>query len=128
LNGPPARLRIKQERSSLIDFSRDWKQVNDRAAVDGRLKRTSADGGRARFTFDGTSVAWGAKRNSEMGRARYRFDGSAAVNVELQSADTLNRRLVAVVNSTPGSHTFVIRNKATPGHPKITLDFIAWLD
>jgi hypothetical protein len=63
-----------------------------------------------------------------MGRARYRFDGSAAVNVELQSADTLNRRLVAVVNSTPGSHTFVIRNKATPGHPKITLDFIAWLD
>jgi hypothetical protein len=126
LNGPAQRLRVKQEKSKAIEFSNGWKQVDDRAAFKHELKRTREKNRRAKLTFEGTSVAWGAKRNSGSGKAKYKFDGSTTT-VNLHSADTRNRRLVAVTNSTAGSHKVAIKNKATRGHPKITVDFIAWL-
>ena len=126
-NGPPQRLHIKQEKSKKIKFSNGWEQIDDRKALKRGLKRTREKNRRAKFTFDGTSVAWGAKRDSGSGKAQYKFDG-AAEKVNLKSADKLNRRLVAVTNSTAGSHRVAIKNKATRGHPKITVDFIAWLD
>ncbi len=126
-NGPPQRLHVKQEKAKKIKFSNGWKQLEDRAAIKRGLKRTREKKRRAKFEFDGTSVAWGAKLTSHSGKAKYKFDG-ARETVNLRSKHTRNRRLVAVSNSTTGSHKVVIKNKATHGHPKITLDFIAWLD
>ena len=82
----------------------------------------------ATFSFNGRNVAWGAKEDSASGMATFKFDAHPPVNVDLQSATTLNRRLVAVKNGAPGAHTIVIKNLGTPAHPKATLDFVAWLD
>ena len=109
-----------------IKFSNGWKRVKDRTAFKRALKRTRKKNRRAKFTFNGTSVAWGAKRTPGSGKAKYSFDGTPE-SVKLRSRTTRNRRLVAATNSTAGSHKVVIKNKATRGHPTITLDFIAWL-
>jgi hypothetical protein len=92
------------------------------------LQQTLLANRTATFSFNGRSVAWGAKRDSGSGTATFKFDAKAAVNVNLQNAAAQNRRLVAVKNGAPAPHTIVIRNLATAGHPKATLDFLAWMD
>ena len=92
------------------------------------LERTLQANRTATFSFNGRNVAWGAKKDSASGMATFTFDAHPPVNVNLHSATTQNRRLVAVKNGAPAAHTIVIRNLATPSHPKATLDFVAWLD
>jgi hypothetical protein len=128
LTGRASTLRILQETSASIAFSGGWAPVADPAAMGGGLKRTLQANRTATFGFTGRSVAWGAKQDAGSGTATYKFDALAPVNVNLQSAVTQNRKLVAATNSFSGNHTIVITNLATAGHPKATLDFIAWLD
>jgi hypothetical protein len=95
----------------------------------GKLRQTVQANRTATFSASGLrSVAWGARKDSGSGTATYKFDALAPINVNLQNAAAQPRRLVAVTNTTQGSHTIVIKNLATAGHPKATLDFIAWLN
>ena len=128
VSGRPATLRILQQNAAGITYSGGWATVNDANAMGGSLRRTVQANRTATFSFNGRFVAWGAKKDSASGTATFAFDALAPVNVNLQSSLTQNRRLVAVGGGSLGPHTIVIRNLATAGHPKATLDFLAWLN
>lgn len=129
VSGRGATLSILQETNGAITYSSGWTQVSDAGAMGGGLKQTTTANKTATFSFSGRNVAWGAKKDSASGLATFKFDALAPVNVNLQSSTTQSRRIVAVKNTTLGSHTIVINNVDTATDPnKITLDFIAWLN
>jgi hypothetical protein len=128
LNGRGATLRILQEGNPAITYSAGWTQVATPGAMGTGLMQTLLPNRTATFDFTGRSIAWGAKKDSGSGIATFKFDALAPVSVNLRSAATQNRRVVAAKSGALGPHTVVIRNQATSGHPKATLDFLAWLN
>ena len=124
LNNP---LSIRQEVNTAWTYVGAWTQVADGNAMNNGLKRTLAFGATATMTVNARAIAWGARRDTASGTATAKIDATAPVNVNLQNAVAQSRRIVFVRTFPFGSHTIQIRNLATAGHPKATIDFIAFL-
>jgi hypothetical protein len=124
LNTP---LTSRQEVSGFWTYVGPWAQTVDATAMGGQLKQTLAGGANASMTVMARAIAWGARRDSGSGLANVQIDGGKPTTVNLQSAVLQPRRIVFARSFALGSHTMKITNQATAGHPKATVDFMAFL-
>jgi len=111
-----------QETDPSIALTADWTQSGQSALWSGENARQSVTaGGRATFTFTGTSLRWIGQRGFGTGLARVSVDGQFIAQVD--TGTTLQEEYQAVLFSatrlTPGSHTLTIdvigRNNEPPG-------------
>jgi hypothetical protein len=90
-------------------------------ASGGKWRFSTHAGDTATFTFQGRKVAWVAVRDTNRGNARVTLDG-VVTGVDT-NATTFEPRAESYVGSAGGgTHTLVIKNLGTAGHPRIDVD------
>jgi hypothetical protein len=111
-----------QETDPSITLTADWTQSGQSNLWSGEnAKQSVTVGGRATFTFTGTSVRWIGDHGFTTGVARVSVDGQFVAQVD--TSTTFQEEYQAVLFSatglTPGSHTLTIdvvgRNNEPPG-------------
>jgi hypothetical protein len=77
------------------------------------------------LTFTGSRIAWLGRLTPQSGSARVYINGSLLATVNLNSATTVNRRLVwSKAFGSVATRTLKIVVLGTSGHPDVTLDQI----
>jgi lysophospholipase L1-like esterase len=119
---------LVQESAPGVAYSAGWTAQAVAGASGGSVKYSSASGKTSKYTFTGTQVAWVAVKASNRGSAAVSIDGGAATNVNTNSASTVPAVIAfAKVFATAGTHSMLIKNLATSGHPRVDLDAIVYL-
>jgi subtilase family serine protease len=114
-------LSLYQESSSAVSYSGTWTTQNSAVASGGKWRFSTHAGDTATFTFQGRKVAWVAVRDTNRGNARVTLDG-VVTGVDT-NASTFEPRAESYVGSAGGgTHTLVIKNLGTAGHPRINVD------
>ena len=110
-------------------FSGSWLTTSDPRNYGGTVESSSTAGDA--FTFDafGTAVAWVAITGPNHGAAKIYVDGVYSKTISTYSKTIHRRRVVwTKLAALPlVIHTIKIVNLATPGHPRITVDAMAYL-
>ncbi|MBO0863802.1 MAG: hypothetical protein J2P16_01870 [Mycobacterium sp.] len=122
---PVFKLSLTQQAASTVTYTGKWATQTVASASGGSLKFTNALHAKATFGFKGFSVAWLGVVNTNRGVASVKLDGAAPVNVSAHGTSLIPRDLLYVHGTAAGSHTLVINNSATPGHPRIDVDAFA---
>jgi hypothetical protein len=111
-----------QETNPSITWTADWTQSGQANLWSGENARQSVTvGGRATFTFTGTSVRWIGDHGFTTGVARVSVDGQFVAQVDTSTAfqEEYQAVLFSATGLTPGSHTLTIdvvgRNNEPPG-------------
>lgn len=112
----------RQESDPSVGFTADWTQAGGSALWSGeQAKLSTTVGGRATFTFTGTTIRWIGERGFGTGVANVSIDGQFVAQVD--TSTTLQEGYQAVLFSaaglTSGTHTLTIdvvgRNGEPPG-------------
>jgi hypothetical protein len=119
----PVKANRHQENSSLVKYSGSWRRVASGEAAGGYVRKTTARGASATFTFTGRAVAWVAPLSRSRGSARVYVDGVHRTTVSLYSSSVRTRRVVFRASwAAKGAHTIEIRGLGTAGHPRVDID------
>jgi hypothetical protein len=125
---PKFKLQLAQETASQIKYGGTWTLANDPTAVGGKLKFTHVQNATAKYTFTGRAIAWIGARAANRGSAAVKLDNTAAVTINTHGTPPMVPRVMLYAHSMgAGSHTLLITNKATAGHPRIDVDAFAVL-
>jgi hypothetical protein len=105
-----------------VVYTGKWTREALSTASGGYATYTTASGAKAKFSFTGSNVAWGAPRGTNKGKAEVWIDGVKVATVDLYASTTQERKVVFTKSwSTSGSHTLEVRptsstkNAATSG-------------
>ena len=106
-------LRFEQS-DSRIAYSGDWTVVTSTSASGGDFLFSNAAGASITIMFDGTYLAWIAKKSPVYGKAQVTLDGKSLGTVDLY-AETAGWQLKVwgTGNLKPGVHTLVIERTGT---------------
>jgi hypothetical protein len=111
-----------QETDPAITLTADWTPSGQSNLWSGENAQQSVTvGGRATFTFTGTSVRWIGERGFTSGVALVSLDGQFVAQVDTSTAfqEEYQAVLFSTTGLTPGSHTLTIdvigRNNEPPG-------------
>ncbi len=87
------------------------------------MKHDKIPGAKAKLSFTGRNVAWGAPKSAVRGQAEVWVDGVKETTVDLYSSTTLARRVVFSKSwAFSGSHTVEVRVLGTAGRPRVDVD------
>ncbi|MDP8904628.1 MAG: S8 family serine peptidase [Chloroflexota bacterium] len=111
---PSAKLGRAQERNSAISWSGSWKRVALSGASGGYVRKSTAAGSRATYSFSGTAVALVSTRGPSRGIAEIWLDGTKVATIDLYASSLQTSRVVwASGTLTAGSHTLQVRVTGT---------------
>jgi subtilisin len=111
------------ERSSAVKYAGTWSTVITSLAYGGSRRTTIARGATATFTIWGTSAAVIGAMGPSRGSAEVWLDGVKVATVNGYASTTKNRAILAYIQlGAAGMHTIVVKNLATPGHPRLDID------
>ena len=111
-------------------FSGSWLTTSDARNYGGTVESSSTAGDSFTYDAGGSAVAWVAITGPNHGSAKVYIDGVLVRMVSTYSNTIHRRRLVWAKRwgALPlAFHTIRIVNVATPGHPRITVDAMAYL-
>jgi hypothetical protein len=108
--------------STAITYSTGWTTAALAGSYSGSVHFATKVGKKATFGFTGSQVEWVSTLGSTQGSAGVALDGGLPVTVNTNAATTTTRDGVFVTSTSSGSHTLVVTNKATAGHPRIDVD------
>ena len=112
-----------QENSGYVSFSTGWTQSAWASAAGGALKVSSTTNASASFSFTGTNVAWVGTKATNRGQAYIYLDGVYKATVDLYSASTSARTVLASYSwPTSGTHTMKVVVVGTSGRPAVDVD------
>jgi len=100
-----------QDTDPSVAFTSDWMQAGVSNLWSGEnAKQSTTAGGRATFTFTGTSVRWIGERGFETGLADVSIDGRLVARVDTSTAvqEGYQAALFAATGLAPGTHTLTI--------------------
>ncbi len=98
-----------QQNTSQFSYSGTWTVSSAAAASGGSFRYANASGASATVTFNGTYLAWIAKKSASYGIARVTLDGSKTYSVDLYNASAVYQRQVWETSILdPGIHTVTI--------------------
>jgi hypothetical protein len=105
-------------------YTGTWHSTSFAGAWGGAAKYTVAASASATFHCSSCrALAWVTDEDSAHGSANVYVDGALKATINTQSSATLNRVIAYKFEwATAGPHTLKIVNKATSGHPRITID------
>ena len=108
--GPSFVVTAAQESDAAIAYTGTWTQANQSGAFGGKVKHASASGGKATYTFEGTSIAWVSTKAANRGKAEVWLDGAKVATIDLYQSAQNTRKIVWDRDGlAPGSHTLEIR-------------------
>jgi hypothetical protein len=120
--------RYQQTNAKLV-YAGDWKATSDASASGENFAFTNAPGASVTIRFNGTQLAWLAKKSPAYGEAQVTVDGGSPATVDLYSADVLWRQEVwnsGMLGS--GSHTVIIQwtgsKNAAATDTNINIDYL----
>jgi hypothetical protein len=114
----------EESRSNLVWY-RSWASESDATASGGGLRRTSVSGATATIRFTGRAVAWLAEKGPGRGQVDVYLDGVRVATVDLVASSDSPRLVVFSRRfTTVGTHTMVLRNRATFGRREANVDAI----
>ena len=126
VSGP--RLAVKSKETPSFSFTKRWHIAEATSSSGTGYRWTTAKGAKAIITVTGRSFAWLAPVNRRSGRAAIYVDGVKVKTVTLYSKTAAKRRVVWSIGfDDDAPHRIVIKNLATGGHPRISLDAIWYL-
>jgi cell wall-associated NlpC family hydrolase len=104
----PTATRYEQPDGHFV-YTGTWTATSSASASNGSFRFADTLGSSVTVTFDGTYLAWIAKRSPVYGIAKVTLDGKAPVLVDLYSADTLWKKLAWETGTlSAGTHTVKI--------------------
>jgi hypothetical protein len=104
----PATTRL-EETATQLAYSGAWISLTEQSDSAGRCKRANGAGATVTVTFNGTYLAWVAKKGSSYGIAKVTLNGTTAQTVDLYSSKTLYAQKVWESGLlAPGLHTATI--------------------
>jgi hypothetical protein len=105
-------------------YSGTWRSTSFAGAWGGSVKYSVAPSASATFNCSACrALAWVTDEGSAHGSANVYVDGALKATINTQSSTPLNRVIAYKFEwATPGPHTLKIVNKATSGHPRISVD------
>jgi lysozyme len=116
-------LRTGSERAS---YRGSWHTLRHRAALNDTLTRSAQKGSRVDVPFEGAQVAVVARRGPSGGRFEVSLDGQRIGSVDLFAPSDDERRIVRVINVSPGEHVLGLR--ATGTADARSAGTMVWLD
>lgn len=112
-----------EDNVSAVHYSTGWTAQNVASATAGHLRYSTAVNRTAKLAFTGTKVAWVGVAGPGRGSAQVTLDGSTNVTVNAHAASNHVRTvLYQKTFGSTGSHSILVRNLATAGHPRIDVD------
>ncbi len=100
--------RSEQTEPQLV-YAGDWTTTADGSASGGSFLFANSSGASVTLTFEGTYLAWIAKKSPVYGKAKVTLDNEAPVTVDLYSATTLWQEKAWETGTLPfGAHTLKI--------------------
>ncbi len=103
-----AMVRVEQT-DPLFSFAGDWTTVSDDSASGGDFAFANSPGASITVTFEGTYLAWIAKRSPAYGKAEVTLDGKTLGVIDLYAAtEGWQVKVWGSGNLKPGLHTVVI--------------------
>jgi hypothetical protein len=118
-------LRGPQEDSSSIAYEGTWRETRNPDAWRNALRITSDAGAAATLSFDGTQVAWVARRGPDQGSSTVSVDGTVIEEVDLVASERGQALVVFRWRGAAGPHT--IRVEATGSGP-VSVDGFAVIE
>jgi Peptidase family M28 len=98
-----------QQNASQFGYTGTWTAVSNTAASNGSFRYANASGASVTVTFDGTYLAWIAKKGPTYGIARVTLDGRQTFTVDLYSRGAAYQQTVWKTDVlSPGLHTVTI--------------------
>jgi Peptidase family M28 len=98
-----------QQNTSQLSYSGTWRVSSATAASGGSFRYANASGASVTATFNGTYLAWIAKKSPSYGIAKVTLDGTTTYSVDLYSGNAVYQRKVwETVDLAPGIHTVKI--------------------
>jgi beta-N-acetylhexosaminidase len=85
---------LYQQNSSMLIYSGTWTASSSTPASGGSFRYANTSGSSMTAYFNGTSLAWIAKKSNVYGKARVTLDDEAPVLVDLYSASTMWKQTV----------------------------------
>jgi kumamolisin len=119
---PAFRLAITQETASTISYAGIWQSQSNSAFSGGAAEYTNKAQATATFSFNGGKVAWVGALNTNRGAATVSLDGGSPTTVNAYSSTNQPRTLLYTNTEAGGTHTLVVTNQATSGHPRTDVD------
>ncbi len=103
-----ALVRVEQTDANIL-YAGDWSAGNDSAASEGRFSFANSSGASITVTFEGTYLAWIAKRSPAYGKAEVTLDGKKLGAIDLYAAaPEWQVKVWGSGNLKPGVHTVTI--------------------
>ncbi len=98
-----------EEDDPLLHYAGTWTRSEDQAATGGSFVFANSAGASVTIVFEGTHLAWIAKRSSVYGIAEVTLDGQRLGTIDLYSAETVFQQKVwGTGQLEPGLHTVTI--------------------
>jgi VCBS repeat-containing protein len=117
------RFALRANQTPAFRYRGSWVVVTHTSSAGTGFRYTTQRGASATITVTGKSFAWIAPTNRLSGRAEVLVDGVKVATVSLWSSARHDRRVIFATSfATAGTHTVTIRNLATSGHPRMSLD------
>jgi WD40-like Beta Propeller Repeat len=102
--------KLEGHQETSATYSGSWHEDSFRDAYGGSVKHAKASGAVARFSFTGQDVAWVSTTGPDRGKAEVRIDGRLISTVDLYSATTQARKIVAIYGEWwKGFHTVEVK-------------------
>jgi hypothetical protein len=126
---PPRSLTLIQETAAAIAYTGAFKRVALSGASGGYVRKSSASGSVATFTYSGSDVAFVSTLAANRGSASARLDGGAWQSVDLFDGTTQTRHVAWSASTASGSHTLELRvsGESNPSSMGVRVDVDAFL-
>jgi len=123
VTGPTLRPKLVQQTSSAVRWRGTWRGASSTAYSGGSVRRATAAGARATFTFTGRAVAFVSTRAARRGQVKVYLDGTYITTIDLYAPSYTPRSVVfSRTWSSRGTHTIRLVVVGTAGRPRIDVD------
>jgi hypothetical protein len=113
------------ESNTALKYNATWPLVTSTEFIGGKARHTGTANRSVTLTFTGSRIAWLGRLTPQSGSARVYINGVLVATVNLNSATTVNRRLVwSKAFGSVATRTLKIVVLGTAGHPDVILDQI----
>ena len=126
--GPRIAVSLVQQTSRAIHYTGSWATSSSASYSGGSVRRASARGASASFTFTGRGIGLVSTLAPSRGTVRIYLDGKYVTRVDLRASSTVYRAIVWQTTwSSSRTHTIRLIVDGTAGRPRIDLDAFAVL-
>jgi subtilisin family serine protease len=126
--GPTIRVSLVQQTSSAVHYTGSWATSSSASYSGGSVRRASARGASASFTFTGRGIGLVSTLAPTRGTVRIYLDGKYVTRLDLRASSTVYRAIVWQTTwSSSHTHTIRLIVDGTAGRPRIDLDAFAVL-